>query len=102
MTLIKNNLLPVAIVLAAVVLIIVLALPLADTEWANGFRVTDAAGGEGESFLEESGTASVFLFLLLLFVPVAKVALLMGVGGLLTALIRWLSKRLTTPQRKVT
>ena len=92
MKLIKNNLIPALIILAAATLIIILALPLANTEWAEGFRTTGATGTETEP-IAEGNTPPALLSLIL---PVFKVMIFMGVGGLLTTFVRRVSKRFTT------
>lgn len=93
MTLLKNNLVPVLIIIAAAALIVVLALPLAGTEWAESFRTAGEISSGSELLAEEGGSAPGIIMVI---GPIVKVAIFMGIGILFTALGRGLSKRLRT------
>ncbi len=102
MTLIKQNLVPTLLILAASALVVLVSLPLAQTDWADGFRtgfdseettqVVQAEATDGEEETLPGGVASV--------APFFKVIALMGIGGLFTALvsgiIKFVSRRKTS------
>lgn len=86
---------PTLIILLAGLIVSFAALPLQNTEWAEGFRtgvsergeVSEAEGVAGNAGGEEEGEPSGGV--LIVIGPLIKVAILMGIGGLLTALGLW-------------
>lgn len=86
MKLIQENLAPTLIILIAGLIISFAVVPLQDTEWAESIRMS--AGGFDENF-EEDGMSEgeSFSRIAMVIFPLIKVTLLMGVGGLLTALV---------------
>jgi len=74
MTLLKNNLVPVLIIIAAAALIVVLALPLASTEWAESFRPAGEIGSESELLAEEGVSG---LGIIMVIGPLIKVTIFM-------------------------
>ena len=101
MTLIKENFFPTLIILVASAIVILAALPAANSEWAEGIRNNSrdqregqqfeegegGEGGEGREAAEGRGRPSgVFMIV----APLIKVTILMGIGGLLTALVLWI------------
>ena len=95
MTVLKENLVPTLIILLAGLIVSFAAVPLQNTEWAEGFRTgvsergegVEAAGAEGSEGGQEGGTPSSALMVV---GPLIKVTILMGIGGLLTALVLWI------------
>ena len=94
MTVLKRNLVPTLIILLAGLIVSFAAVPLQNTEWAEGFRTgvsesgggVEAEGAEGsEGGEEDSAPGGV----LIVIGPLIKVTILMGIGGLLTALVLW-------------
>ena len=91
MTVLKENLVPTLIILLAGLIVSFAAVPLQNTEWAEGFRTgvsergegVEAAGAEGSEGGQPSGVFMVVG-------PLIKVTILMGIGGLLTALVLWI------------
>lgn len=87
-TFLKESLLPTLIILAAAALVVLVSLPLAQTDWADGMRTSFEAqeGGEEIATVEggeaERGDMGVFNYI----APLIKVTILMGIGGLLTML----------------
>ena len=102
MSLIKEYIGPILIILAASALVVLAALPVANTDWAEGIRsdVGEAEeGAEGFSEGDEGAPPRV----LLIVGPLIKVTILMGIGGGLTALVLWIirlvSGRKPIPQK---
>ena len=94
MTLIKENLRPMLIILVAGLLVSFAALPLANTEFAEGVRGRARDGAATENVDAQTATEEeVALSGLLLLLPLVKVALLMGVGAGLTALVLWIIRK---------
>ncbi len=89
MNILKNTLIPTIIILLAAALVVIAALPLAETEWANSFRVENELGDSSEPFEREGENAPAVLMFIL---PLVKVTIFMGVGVLLTTLIRRFTK----------
>ena len=89
MTLIKDNIVPTLIILLAGLVVSFAALPLANTEFAEGMRGDSVVEGtEAESAEEEVAVSGVLLLL-----PLVKVAAFMGVGVGLTALATRIVRR---------
>lgn len=102
MQLIKDNFWPTVIIIVASFLVIFAFWPLENSSFADGFRsgeVVDAEGGEAageEEGLGENGRLTGATALL----PLIKVAGLMGIGVLFTAIgtgIARLINRMRTP-----
>ena len=91
MTTARTYFVPTLIILLAGLIVSFAALPLANTGWAESFRT-----GSEEQFVdqenaeqtgeEEPETGGVAMMIL----PLIKVMLFMGVGVLLTMLVRWI------------
>lgn len=88
MTTIKNNLVPALLILFAGLIIGFAAVPLENTEWAESIRAGVGIGGEGGEGLAGEGQSPASVVALI--GPLIKVAALMGIGALLTALGLWL------------
>ncbi|MEM7346040.1 MAG: hypothetical protein AAF485_17510 [Chloroflexota bacterium] len=85
----KETLMPIVIILIASAIVVAAVLPLAQTEWADGFRTEATVETSEEGFEGEDGpTIGIAIYIL----PLLKVIIFMGVGGLLTALMLWLIK----------
>lgn len=89
LTFLKQSIVPTLIILAAAALVIIAVLPLAQTDWADGFRT--GFGGEGteqvaeaEGFEGEDGRPSGIIIYVMSSV---KVFILMGIGALLTFVV---------------
>ena len=87
----KANFVPTLIISAAAALVILASIPLAQTDWAEDFR--SRSGRERSERMDEANnehrTREVRDMGILIYVaPLFKVAILMGVGGLATALVR--------------
>jgi len=102
MNVLKENLLPTLIILLAALLVSFAVLPLQNSEWADGFRVGSESGvaeqsaeGAATAASEEPPIAGVAQILL----PLVKVAAIMGIGGLLTALGLWVSNKVNRWRR---
>ncbi len=74
---------PTLIILLAAAVVSVAILPLAGTEWAEGFRMSAVIVSEDEGAV--GGIVTIIG-------PLIKVAALMGIGALLTALGRRLAR----------
>ena len=104
MKLLKENLMPALIILLAGLLVSFAAVPLQNTEWAQSTRAeVSSEGGASEALGEEGEPASevpggVFTMIL----PLVKVIIFMGIGGLLTALALWTIRLFKRPQAKAT
>ncbi len=87
----KANFVPTLIISAAAALVILASIPLAQTDWAENFR-SRSSGERSERTDEahnENRTREVRDMGILIYVaPLFKVAILMGVGGLATALVK--------------
>ena len=100
LTFIKESFVPTLIILAAAALVVLASIPLAQTDWAEGFR--SGFGGEGTEQVteveagedEEAPPAAAMLVL-----PLVKVTLLMSIGGLLTALVLWIVRLISRWRR---
>lgn len=104
MNLIKKNIGPILIILAASALVVLAALPVGNTEWAEGFRSDFGEAGEGaEGFPEGEGGEGAPPRVLLIVGPLIKVTILMGIGAGLTSLVLWIirlvSGRKPVPQK---
>lgn len=88
MAIIKENLIPILIILVAGLVVSFAAVPLQDTDWAENMRMeVGAEGEERANFTEENSPPNSSLLVIL---PLVKVTILMGIGGALTALVLWL------------
>lgn len=95
MTVLKENLVPTIIILLAGLIVSFAAVPLQDTEWADGFRTEVGERGEGvEAEGAESREGGQPSGVLSVIGPLIKVTILMGIGGLLTALVLWIIGRI--------
>lgn len=110
MKLLKKNLIPALIILLAGLLVSFAAIPLQNTAWAENTRaevgseggVGEALGEEGEPSSEVSGEipSGVPGGVLTMILPLVKVIIFMGIGGLLTALALWIIRLFMRPQAK--
>lgn len=82
-TILKQYGVPTLIILLAAAVVCVAFLPLAGTEWADGFRLTT-------DVVQEEGVPAGGIIMIV--GPLIKVAILMGIGALLTALGRRLAR----------
>jgi len=107
MKLIKENLGPTLIILFASALIIMAAWPVENSAWAEGIRTERSnhgpeggeGEGEGEAFSGEGEDAPPRIAMI--FLPMVKVAILMGIGGLFTALGLWIARLVTGNRKRV-
>ena len=91
MTLIRENLLPTLIILVAGLLVSFAALPLANTEFAQGMRGgATTENADAQPATEEQAALGGLLLLL----PLVKVAAFMGVGAGLTAFGLWIIRKI--------
>ena len=104
MKLIKENIGPTLIILFASALVIMAAWPVENSAWAEGIRnQPDHHGPEGgdhdyEGEHEgEGGPGGIAM----IFLPMVKVAILMGIGGLLTALGLFIAGRVAGNRKQV-
>lgn len=106
MSVVKDNFVPTLIILLAGLLVSFAAVPLANTEFAEGVRgdlaaestgpaATDGESTEGGSTEEEAPLSGVVLLL-----PLVKVAALMGIGVGLTTLVTRIIRRFRTATPK--
>jgi hypothetical protein len=100
MSFVKESFIPTLIILAAAALVVLASIPLAQTDWAEGFR--SGFGGEGAEQVAEAGDGEreggdmgAFIYL----APLIKVTILMGIGGLLTALVWGIIKLVSRSKR---
>ena len=107
MKFIKDNIGPTLIILFASALVIMAAWPVENSAWAEGIRNQPDShgpeGGEGESGEggeggEEEGAPGGIA---MIFLPMVKVAILMGIGGLLTALGLFIAGRVAGNRKQV-
>lgn len=100
-TFLKERLVPTLIILAAAALVILVSLPLAQTDWANGLRTSFEAqeGGEEIATVEGGEAESADMGALIYIAPLIKVTILMGVGGLLTILALGVIKLISRKKR---
>lgn len=89
MSIVKENVVPTLIILLAGLLVSFTALPLANTEFAEGMRV-DAPAERAEA---EPGEGEMALSGALVLLPLVKIAAFMGVGAGLTVLVTRLVRR---------
>ncbi|MDM8528077.1 hypothetical protein QUF58_07660 [Anaerolineales bacterium HSG24] len=94
-TFIKESFVPTLIILVASALVILAVLPLAQTDWAETVRSSPEHEQEDMEQMTEEGEhaehPSTVVGFVLSFI---KVTIQMGIGGLLTALVLWISKRI--------
>ncbi|MEM7134208.1 MAG: hypothetical protein AAF702_48510 [Chloroflexota bacterium] len=93
MTILKENLVPTLIILLAGLIVSFAAVPLQNTEWAEGIRTEVGEGAEGAE-----GEGSPPGGIIMIIAPLLKVTILMGIGGLLTALVLWIIGKVKRPQ----
>lgn len=104
MKLIKENLGPTLIILFASALVIMAAWPVENSAWAEGIRSQPdhhgPEGGEGERHEggEREGPPGGIA---MIFLPMVKVAILMGIGGLFTALGLFIAGRVAGNRKQV-
>lgn len=88
------------IILMASLLVVLAALPLAQTEWAEGLR--NDVGHEGETAEQGAGVPANMPPVMRYTLPFVKELILMGIPGLLAygilQLLKWIS-RLNKPRR---
>jgi len=95
MKLLKENLVPTLIILIAGLLISFAAVPLQNTEWAEGMRAEADEHNEGSEAEGREGPPEGLLGgVLMVILPLVKVSLLMGIGVLLTTLVSWIIRRI--------
>jgi hypothetical protein len=87
----KANFVPTLIISAAAALVVLASIPLAQTGWAENFR--SRSGGERSEHMDEAHNEhrtreARDMGILIYVAPLFKAAILMGVGGLATALVR--------------
>jgi len=99
MKLLKENLVPTLIILLAGLLISFAAVPLQNTEWAEGMRAEADGHNEGAEREGREGPPDGLLgSVLMVLLPLVKVSLLMGIGVLLTTLVSWIIRRIKGPR----
>ena len=110
MSLIKEHFIPTLIILVASAIVILAALPAANTDWAEGIRSNSherhERGEAGQEFEEgEGGEGSEGRprpsGVLMIVGPLIKVTILMGIGGLLTALVLWIIRLVSGGRKRV-
>ena len=94
MTLIKQNLVPIVIILAAGLIVSFAAVPLENSEWAESIRAESSAGGEEEGL---DGEGELPNGAVLVILPLIKVTILMGIGAGLTAFVLRLIRTFRSP-----
>lgn len=101
MKLVKENFIPTLIILLAGLIVSFAVVPLQNTEWADTIRAAASVDVEAnEGFEGEDAPTTGALMMLL---PLVKVAIFMGVGAALTALIAWIIRLFKrTPSRAAT
>lgn len=82
---------PTLIILVAGLIVSFAAVPLQNTEWAEGFRSEITAEGGEEELGEEGEMAGGIIMVI---GPLLKVTILMGIGVGLTSLVAWIIRRL--------
>ena len=106
MKLIKENIGPTLIILFASALVIMAAWPVENSAWAEGIRTQpDHHGPEGGEHDHEGegrpGPEGRPGGIAMIFLPMVKVAILMGIGGLLTALGLFIAGRIAGNRKQV-
>lgn len=91
MTFIRNNLVPTLIILAAGLIVSFAAVPLQNTEWAEGFR-TESGEERGEEGFGAEGEMPGGIIMVI--GPLIKVTILMGIGVGLTSLALWIIRKI--------
>lgn len=101
MTVVKENIVPTLIILVAGLVVSFAALPLANTEFAEGIRGDSTVESTGaEATGAEPAEEDVALSGALVLLPLVKVAAFMGVGAGLTMLVTRLIRRIRGARRK--
>ena len=96
---------PTLIILLAGLIVSFAAVPLQITEWAEGFRTSSESEGRvavqgadgaasAEGMAPAEGDARQPGGVAMIFLPLVKVMVIMGIGGLLTALVLWIMGRI--------
>ncbi len=101
MKLIKENIGPTLIILFASALVIMAAWPVENSAWAEEIRSQpDHHGPEGERGEggEREGPPGGIA---MIFLPMVKVAILMGIGGLFTAIGLFIARRVAGDRKQV-
>ncbi|MDM8520129.1 hypothetical protein QUF64_08785 [Anaerolineales bacterium HSG6] len=94
-TFIKESFVPTLIILVASALVILAVLPLAQTDWAETVRSSPEHEQEDMEPSSAEGEYAELPFAIVGFVlSFIKVTMQMGIGGLLTALVLWISKKI--------
>lgn len=102
MKLIKENIGPTLIILFASALVIMAAWPVENSAWAEGIRnQPDHHGPEGGNHDHEGEHEGGPRGIAMIFLPMVKVAILMGIGGLLTALGLFIAGRVAGNRKQV-
>lgn len=96
MTVVKNNIVPTLIILLAGLVVSFAAVPLANTEFAEGMRGDSTV----ESTETEAAEEAVELSGALMLLPLVKVAALMGIGVGLTSLFTFIIRRIKSVMSK--
>lgn len=91
MALLRKNLVPILIILAAGLIVSFAAVPLEDTAWAEGIRTEASAAGGAEGFGDEGEMPGGIIMVI---GPLIKVTILMGIGVGLTSLGAWIIRRI--------
>ncbi len=101
MTFFKKTVLPVLIILFAASLVVLIALPLQETGFADGLRLETVESTElTESPAESNTMPAALMFIAVSLGSLIKVALFMGVGGLLTTAGLWLRQRFSKKPKR--
>lgn len=105
MSILKDNLIPTLIILLAGLIVSFAAVPLQNTEWADGIRTGFSEDGEGSEREEADGERAVGEEgrpggVIMIIGPLIKVTILMGIGGLLTALVLWIIGKVKGPRAR--
>ena len=90
MTVVKENIVPTLIIFVAGLIVSFAAMPLANTEFAEGIRGDSPI----ESAEAESAGEDIALSGALVLLPLVKVAVIMGIGAGLTVLVASLIRRI--------
>lgn len=103
MKVIRNNLIPVVIIVLAAALVMFIAKPLENTQFAeterqafsSSFTESDdsAAGSDTESVAENDDPFANLPLILMIPLTSVKVLGLMGLGGILTMLGLWIARK---------
>ena len=90
----------VGIILIVSLIVVALSLPLANTEWAEGFRVDTGEVEEGERLGDEGGEGGEIAAGTALIASFMKEIIFMGIPGLITLGILKLTRRSRTKRKQ--